>query len=938
MTCPIPRRSPMKIKRFLSTLLVLLMVLTAIPAVSAGADEYEIVQNGLVAHYDGVKNTAAGHSADATVWEDLAGNNDISVTKSAKNYFTDTAFHVSGSKFNFPAPIMTLINTNEFTVEMKVGKIEKTGSSYTTMINSSANDNFALFLRTSGDYIEFKSSSNARPKVAGGKAYVEDSTLAVTYSLKEKLCVLYIDGIAIGSVSLTTAIGAQGSLFFGHTDATKVHTVDYEGFRFYDRALSEDEVATNAKADGNYDFNYVPPREFNKVNQEKTNIAGGIALSEVIDTEKELSELFGRESKPAVAIFYVDSALKITDATGKQIGSYDLTSLEEASDNSIIPAFYVKDEATVKALCAALVSIGYEDCFVVASDPALIKLSRTTYPIARGIVDLTGKYADKTDLTAEELLDIRKTVNSALAKVVILPQSVAAKDDISKLGRYGMTTWIKANDGLESKKDALYLLLSSAYGIVSDNTALLADVGTNSLVSNTLTRMPVNIGHRGTAPTVADAPENTVENALVSYENGADAIEVDIYLTADKEIVINHNSTTTNMKVLKNGMNVSWSIGSKTLKQLKSLYYAGYYEKNEDGSFKLDKDGNKIEYTGYQISTLRELFEAFQGKDVQLVIEFKSGKSTIVPIFKALVDEYNIYDQVTVIAYESTGQHKAMVEHFPEMTVGLLYGTIPSNAMKADESLKEAVRKVQEHNGTLNPSYSGFSAPYVRAATYRGVTVWPYTINNQSQLYSSILYGYTAITGDYSAIIGELTKYLSVTYDEYALPGSTAQIKAEVTSYKRATADATKSAVLTVIEGEDLIEKTDGLTITLKDGVEGEICFLVSCAQKLDAGKSYTIYTQPLTLKVSKEAPPVVEPSVSPSNGDDTTPSDIPAQPSESEPAPESSVSGDESKPGDNEKDEKSGLPVALIIAIPVVVILAIGVVIAVVIVSKKKK
>ncbi|MBP3321885.1 MAG: hypothetical protein J6M12_05990, partial [Clostridia bacterium] len=709
---------------------------------------------------------------------------------------------------------------------------------------------------------------------------------------------------------------------------------------------------TNAKADGNYDFSYVPPREFNKVSQEKTNIAGGIALSEVIDTEKELTELFARESKPAVAIFYVDSSLKITDAQGKQIGSYDLTSLEDASDNSIIPAFYVKDEATVKALCTALESIGYEDCFVVASDPALIKLSRTTYPIARGIVDLTTKYADKTDLTPEELLDIRKTVNSALAKVVILPQSVAAKDDISKLGRYGMTTWIKANDGLESKKDALYLLLSSAYGIVSDNTSLLVDVGTNSLVSDTLTRSPVNIGHRGTAPSVADAPENTVENALVSYENGADAIEVDIYLTADKQIVINHNSTTTNMKAESTGKSVSWGIGSKSLKQLKSLYYAGYYEKNEDGSYKLDANGEKIEYTGYKLSTLRELFEAFKGKDVQLVIEFKSAKSTIVPIFKALVDEYEIYDQVTVIAYESTGQHDAMVEHFPEMTVGLLYGTIPSNAMKADESLKEAVRKVQEHNGTLNPSYSGFSAPYVRAATYRGVTVWPYTINNQSQLYSSILYGYTAITGDYSAIIGELTKSLSVSYSEYVLPGSTAQIKAEVTSYKRETTDATKNAVLTVIEGEELIEKAEGLAVTLKDGVEGEICFLISYAQKLDAGKSYTIYTQPLTIKVSNEAPPVVEPSVSPSE-EDPTPSDnhtsnelssddpttdIPAEPSESAPAPETSASGIESKPGDSENKNNGSLPIALIVAIPVIILVVIGIVIAVVIVTKKKK
>ena len=933
----------MKIKRFLSALLVLLMVLTAIPSVFVSADEYEIVKDGLVSYYDGVKNTKAGHSANATVWEDLAGDNDITVEKSAKNYFTDTAFHVSGSKFNFPAPIMTLINTNEFTVEMKVGEIAKTGSSYTTMINSSANDNFALFLRTSGDYIEFKSSTNARPKVPGGKEYVADSTLAITYSLKDKLCVMYVDGIEIGSVALTTAIGAQGSLFFGHNESSKVHTADYEGFRFYSRALTADEVATNAKADGNYDFNYVPPREFSKVEQAATNIAGGIAFSEVIDTEKEISELFTRETKPAVAIFYVDSSLKITDAQGKQIGSYDLTALEEASNNSVIPAFYVKDEATVKALCAALDSIGYEDCFIASSDPALIKLSRTTYPIARGIVDLSAKYADKNDLSEEELLEIRKTVNSALAKVVILPQSVGAKEDIAKLGRYGMSTWLKADDGLESKKDALYLLLSSAYGIVSDNTALLVDVGTNSLVSGTLARMPVNIGHRGTAPSVASAPENTVENALISYENGADAIEVDIYLTADKEIVINHNSTTTNMKVIKNGTAVSWSIGSKSLKQLKGLYYAGYYEKNEDGSDKLDENGNKIEYTGFQISTLKELFEAFKGKDVQLVIEFKSGKSNIVPIFKEIVEEYEMYDQVTVIAYESTGQHKAMVEHFPEMTVGLLYGTIPSNAQKADESLKEAVRKVQEHNGTLNPSYSGFAAPYVRAATYRGVTVWPYTINNQSQIHSSILYGYTAITGDYSGVIGALTKYLNVTFDDHALPGSTLNVKAEVTSYKRETTDATAKAVLTVIEGEELIEKTDGLSIELKDGAAGEICFLVSYEQKLDAGKSYTIYTQPLTVNVSNDS---VDPEPSPSVEDDTTPSDLPADPSESLPAtedeelpslgestPENSDKGDE-----DDKDDKDGLPISLIIAIPVVILLVVGVVIAVVIVSKKKK
>ncbi|MBQ9129664.1 MAG: hypothetical protein IJX59_02750, partial [Clostridia bacterium] len=161
--------------------------------------------------------------------------------------------------------------------------------------------------------------------------------------------------------------------------------------------------------------------------------------------------------------------------------------------------------------------------------------------------------------------------------------------------------------------------------------------------------------------------------------------------------------------------------------------------------------------------------------------------------------------------------------------------------------------------------------------------------------------------------------------------------------YKRETTDATAKAVLTVIEGEELIEKTDGLSIELKDGVAGEICFLISYEQKLDAGKSYTIYTQPLTVKVSNDS---VDPEPSPSVEDDTTPSDLPADPSESLPAtedeelpslgestPENSDKGDE-----DDKDDKDGLPISLIIAIPVVILLVVGVVIAVVIVSKKKK
>ena len=47
----------------------------------------EIVKDGLVAWYDGEKNTEDGHNADSLVWEDLVGDNDVTVVKDEKNYF-----------------------------------------------------------------------------------------------------------------------------------------------------------------------------------------------------------------------------------------------------------------------------------------------------------------------------------------------------------------------------------------------------------------------------------------------------------------------------------------------------------------------------------------------------------------------------------------------------------------------------------------------------------------------------------------------------------------------------------------------------------------------------------------------------------------------------------------------------------------------------------
>src|SRR5687768_14102579 len=48
------------------------------------------------------------------------------------------------------------------------------------------------------------------------------------------------------------------------------------------------------------------------------------------------------------------------------------------------------------------------------------------------------------------------------------------------------------------------------------------------------------VAHRGAS---WDAPENTVESAMRGWADGADALEVDVHLTRDGEVVVIHDPT-----------------------------------------------------------------------------------------------------------------------------------------------------------------------------------------------------------------------------------------------------------------------------------------------------------------------------------------------------------------------------------------------------------
>ncbi|TXT38004.1 MAG: glycerophosphoryl diester phosphodiesterase [Planctomycetota bacterium] len=74
---------------------------------------------------------------------------------------------------------------------------------------------------------------------------------------------------------------------------------------------------------------------------------------------------------------------------------------------------------------------------------------------------------------------------------------------------------------------------------------------------------PEIIAHRGAS---AEAPENTLAAIQLAWQQGADAAEIDVMLTADGQLVAIHDETT-----LRTG-GVDWIVSGRTLAELKTNF------------------------------------------------------------------------------------------------------------------------------------------------------------------------------------------------------------------------------------------------------------------------------------------------------------------------------------------------------------------------------
>lgn len=245
-------------------------------------------------------------------------------------------------------------------------------------------------------------------------------------------------------------------------------------------------------------------------------------------------------------------------------------------------------------------------------------------------------------------------------------------------------------------------------------------------MSNVERRRPLVIAHRGAA---GEAPENTIGAFRLALEQGCDAIELDIHLSADGELIVCHDYT------IDRTTTGSGKIREMTVKELKQV----------DAGRKFHE-----KYAGERIPLLEEVFDLVPA-EIMINVEIKHAyDDQVPPRLVELMAKKNRLHNVVVSSFD----HKCLYrvkQIAPEAKIGLLY---LSNFVSH--------RAVAETVGlpvySLHPHYKFIDRENIEDAVAHGLQVYPYTIDNEAEMRQAISDGVTGIITDYP---GKLRRLLA---------------------------------------------------------------------------------------------------------------------------------------------------------------------------------
>lgn len=531
-------------------------------------------------------------------------------------------------------------------------------------------------------------------------------------------------------------------------------------------------------------------------------------------TLSNYTSILNGASKPVAVMLDLTSAT----ATQTQVQNFMLA----CQKANAIPEFYVKTTAQVDTIEKALTTAKIPETLIASADPAVTKYARTKNRITiRGAVVVT-------DTKSVDTLKLYTDTTGANAMIVILPYELATKELVAQLQAFQLCVWAMAT-GVDTVTEASYLIASGANAVITDNFSLINS--TQALyfgAANALTRTPVATGHRGYHNT-ASLPENSMAAFRAAYENGADCIEIDVYLTKDKRVVICHDS---DISATSNG---TGNITGYTLAELQK--------------FRLRNRGSS--FTNETFPTMDELLDYIADKNVKIVCELKGSQSDLAETVLKLVEKKNAQDKVVFISFAADHLTRLKSAVKSGASTGLL-ATLSQYVSASDTAATLNIYKAAQDSSlrchsNLALAFSNMTSEFMRDAADRGMPIfsWTYSEGGRSVAANYFLSGMNGMTSDDTPFFTNVVKTISAPQTAYAKAGTDVSFGIIATTYGRKSTAVT-DVNYTILEDNGVLALRDGKLVAVKNGTAS---VLVSYTAKVN-NTPYVLYTQPVAVTV----------------------------------------------------------------------------------------
>lgn len=514
--------------------------------------------------------------------------------------------------------------------------------------------------------------------------------------------------------------------------------------------------------------------------------ASAAMLTDDLSGKRANTVIFGVKEK--------DGTLFATDKEGTELGTlYDAA---KTIAGRCVPAFYLSDAALCDTMIAFLTANRIADCFLVSKNKMILKtVCDATW--ARPAIDLTG-----TDFNPDSAMIDASNVG---AKVVLIDAAALTAQNVLAMQARSLTVIGVLPDGADAAT-VHNTVFKGVNGLLTDNFHTVYGYY-ETITEKTTSRMPLIVAHRGDPE---HCPDNQLRSFISAAESGATSIELDVYMTSDGHLVVNHDTKTT-------GFDQSLDCTKSTRAQLEALVYTGNHA----------EDGDKITF-------FDEVLEYFSQKDTHIVltVEIKDTRNKVVDKVVEMVRDAEMEGRVQIIcmnhsivryAYETYGVSVQMNQSY--LADGDNNAYLAAACMEC-ASLKSAFFTIW---GVANINFAN-------KLRHRGIKYSPWTSTGKDRTLHGVSLEFPEFTTNNPHVPDELVRRLRAEITEDGT------VKVIAVAYDGTETDVTTSAVFHALSGN----------VTFADGkVSGNGSFTFSYRQSFtfDSTKSYTydVYTFVLT-------------------------------------------------------------------------------------------